>query len=84
LQNIGLSMAPGGRIYIIGGILENSRLSPSSSLGMGLVFLNFYDDGGAYTEKEHEEMLTAAGFTDIVPEHEALSDGMGIISASRL
>jgi hypothetical protein len=84
LKNIGLSMAPGGQIYIIGSILENSCLSPPSSLGMGLVFLNFYDDGRAYTEKEHEEMLTAAGFTDIVPEHEALSDGMGIISARRL
>ena len=84
LKNIGLSMAPGGRIYIIGSILENSCLSPQSSLGMGLVFLNFYDDGRSYTEKEHEEMLTSAGFTDIVPEHEALSDGMGIISARRL
>jgi len=84
LKNIGLSMVPGGRIYIIGGILENSCLSPPSSLGMGLVFLNFYDDGRAYTEKEHDEMLTAAGFTDIVLEHEALSDGMGIIGARRL
>ena len=84
LKNIGLSMAPGGRIYIIGSILENSCLAPPSSLGMGLVFLNFYDDGRSYTEKEHEEMLTTAGFTDIVLEHEALSDGMGIISARRL
>ncbi|MGO9376337.1 MAG: methyltransferase [Syntrophobacteraceae bacterium] len=84
LKNIAQSIVPGGRIYIIGGILENSRLSPLSSLGMGLVFLNFYDDGRAYTEKEHEEMLTAAGFTAIVPDHEALSDGMGIISARRL
>ncbi|SPJ14798.1 O-methyltransferase (modular protein) [Syntrophobacter sp. SbD2] len=82
--NIGQAMAPGGKIYIIGSILENSCLSPPSSLGMGLVFLNFYEDGKAYTEKEHQEMLGNAGFTDINVEHETLIDGMGIVSARKM
>lgn len=47
----------------------------------GLVFLNVYDQGKAYTENEYREMLTIAGFTDITVEHDALIDGMGIISA---
>lgn len=83
LKHIGRSMPPGARLYVIGSILEDSRLSPPSSLGMGLVFLNFYDEGRAYTEGEHSEMLTAAGFTDIAVEHEALVDGMGIVSARK-
>lgn len=83
LRHIGQCMAPGGRIHIIGSILEDSRLSPPSSLGMGLVFLNFYDEGKAYTKGEHQEMLANAGFTDITVEQEALVDGMGIVSASR-
>ncbi len=81
--NIGQAMATGGKIYIIGSILENSCLSPASSLGMGLVFLNFYDDGNAYTETDHREMLGNAGFTDINVEHDALIDGMGIVSARK-
>jgi hypothetical protein len=83
IKHIGQSMVPGGRIYIFGSILENSRLSPLSSLGAGLAFLNLYDEGKAYTEKEHREMLLNAGFTDITVEHEALIDCMGIVSATK-
>ncbi|MBI5594389.1 MAG: hypothetical protein HY881_28405 [Deltaproteobacteria bacterium] len=83
IKHIGQSMVPGGQIYIFGSILENSRLSPLSSLGAGLVFLNVYDDGKAYTENEHREMLLNAGFADITVEHEALVDGMGIVSARK-
>ena len=82
--NIGRAIAPGGKIYIIGSILDNSCLSPPSSLGMGLVFLNFYEDGKAYTEKDHQEMLGNAGFTDINVEHDTLIDGMGIVSARKM
>lgn len=81
LKCISRSMAPGGRIFIFGSILENSRLSPPSSLASGIAFLNIYDHGKAYTENEYRKMLTNAGFTDIAVEHDALVDGMGIISA---
>lgn len=81
LKCISQSMVPGGRIFIFGSVLENSCLAPLSSLVFGLVFLNVYDQGKAYTENEYREMLTIAGFTDIAVEHDALIDGMGIISA---
>lgn len=42
---------------------------------------NAYDHGKAYTEKEYQEMLTNAGFTDIAVEYDALVDGMDIVSA---
>ena len=84
LKCISQVMAPRGRIFIFGSVLENSCLAPPASLAGGLAFLNLYDHGKAYTEKEYQEMLTIAGFTDITVEHNALVDGMGIVSAKKL
>lgn len=84
LKCISQSMVSKGRIFIFGSVLENSCLAPPSSLAFGLAFLNFYDHGKAYTEKEYQEMLTNAGFMDITVEHDALVDGMGIVSAIKL
>jgi hypothetical protein len=83
LKSISHSMVPGGRIFIFGSVLENSCLAPPSSLANGLVFLNLYDYGKAYTENEYQEMLTNAGFIDITVEHDALVDGMGIVKAKK-
>jgi hypothetical protein len=84
LKNISRAMAPGGPIYIIGTFLENSRRAPLSSVGGGLVFLNCYDDGGAYAEEEYAEMLREAGFSEPTIEFEAFNDGLGRIIAHKL
>lgn len=84
LNCISQSMLPGGRIFIFGSVLENSCLGPPPSLAFNLASLNIYDHGKAYTEKEYQEMLTHAGFTDIAIEHEALADGMSIVSAQKI
>ena len=81
LRHVGKSMPPGGRIYIFGNVLWNSRLGPPASLAFSLVFLNVYDHGKAYTEEEYREMLTNSGFTGTTIEHDVLSDGMGLVSA---
>ena len=83
LQHVGQSMVPGGRLFIFGNVLENSRLGPPASIALSLVFLNVYDDGKAYTEDEYREMLSAAGFVDIAIEHDVLPDGMGVVSARK-
>lgn len=84
LENVGRSMTAGGKIFIVGSILDNSRLGPMSSLAYSLVFLNTYDNGGAYTEDEYRGMLTQTGFGEISVSLEALSDGMGIVSATKV
>ena len=81
LLNIGRSLLPGGRILIFGNVLNDTRLGPSASIAYGLVFLNTYDDGKAYTEEEYREMLENAGFKHIVIDHDFLTDGMGLVSA---
>ncbi len=79
LNNIAAAMAPGGRIYIFGNVLQSSRLGPPSSIAFSLVFLNVYDSGAAYTEAQYREMLEGAGFGDVTVEYDVLSDGMGMV-----
>lgn len=82
LQNIGHALSPGGRIFIVGNVLENSRLGPPSSIAFSLVFLNTYDHGRAYTEDEYRGMLDSTGFTDFSVDYEAL-DGACLIRARK-
>jgi SAM-dependent methyltransferase len=83
LKNISQVLVPGGYIYIVGCILDNTRLSPTASIAFSLVFLNVYEDGGAYTEKQHHDWLIEAGFTDVSIEHNVMSDGLGVVSARK-
>jgi len=81
LRHIGAALHPGGRLYIVGRILDDSRLAPVDTVGFNVVFLNIFDEGRAYTEGEHRTWLTAAGFAEIarVP----LPEGVSIITARK-
>ena len=81
LECVGRSLLPGGRILIFGNVLDNSRMGPPASLAYGLVFLNSYDHGSAYTEDEYRKMLATAGFGDVSVRYEVLSDGMCMVGA---
>ena len=82
LTNVGRIVKPGGEIYILGSILDDSRVTPSETVGFNLVFLNIYDGGQAYTEKEHRDWLIEAGFGEI--ERVSLPNGTGIIKAQKV
>ena len=47
----------GGCIYILGYVIDDSRLYPESSVTWNLHFLNIYDDGQAFTEAEYQSWL---------------------------
>jgi hypothetical protein len=79
LQHIGAALNPGGRLYIVGRVLDDSRLSPLGTVGFNLVFLNMFDAGRAYTEREHREWLTAIGLTNI--ERTLIAEDNSIITA---
>lgn len=61
LLNVGEAIKPGGEIYILGQILDDTRITPLEVVGFNLFFLNTFDDGQAYTEKQHRDWLTEAG-----------------------
>ena len=66
LKHISQVINPGGTLYIVGGLdLDNSRLSPPDLVTFNLLMLNVYDNGQLYTEQEHREWLTEAGFEEI-------------------
>ena len=81
LANVARALEPGGRIYIMGRMLDDSRLGPPESVAFNMVFINVYDDGRAYTESEHRGWLAAAGFRDV--ERHRIGEGNSIMTATR-
>jgi cyclopropane fatty-acyl-phospholipid synthase-like methyltransferase len=82
IYHVGAALVPGAAIYIVGRILEDSRLAPPDTVTINLVFLNVYDDGQAYTAGEYTAWMTAAGFADVKIAFDALP-GAGLITARK-
>src|SRR5262245_50654599 len=83
LRNVGAAIEPDGALFIVGHVLEDSRLTPAPSVGMNLAFLSIYDEGQAYTEHEHRSWLDAAGFSDIAVHYGAAPGGASIVTARK-
>ena len=83
LKNIAAAINPGGTIYIVGQILDDSRTSPPEAVGFNLILINNYDAGESYTEREHREWLGEAGFVDIERSKTPLAGGLGLITARK-
>ena len=83
VKHIGAAVNPGGKIYIIGQILDDSRTSPLEAVGFNLAFISTYDAGESYTETEHRDWLSEAGFVDIERANFLLGDGSGLITARK-
>jgi SAM-dependent methyltransferase len=81
LRHIGAALHPGGRLYIVGRMLDDSRLAPVDTVGFNVVFLNIFDDGRAYTEGEYRTWLTAAGFAEIA--RVTLPEGVSLMMARK-
>ncbi len=81
LRHVNQSMEPGGTLFILGTILDDSRLAPSFAVKSNLNFLNVYDEGRAYTEGEYREWLENAGFVFL--ERVVAQDGTSIIKAQK-
>jgi O-methyltransferase domain len=77
LQHVGAALTPGGRLFIIGQILDDTHTTPLEAVGFNLIFLNTFEAGESYTEGEHRAWLHAAGFVDVVREPFLLRDGFG-------
>lgn len=82
LIHAGQALSPGGWLYIVGNVMENSHLGPPISMAYSLVFLNSYDDGRAYTEKEYFDMLVRAGFENMRVDYD-LIEGLCLVEAQK-
>ena len=83
VKHISSAVNPGGKIYIIGQILDDSRTSPLEAVGFNLTFINLLDAGESYTEKEHRDWLGEAGFVDIERTNFLLADGSSLLTARK-
>ncbi len=83
LKHVGAAVRPGGKIYIIGQILDDSRRAPLEAVGFNLAFLNMFEAGESYTEGEYREWLTDAGFVDIERAKFLLVDN-GLMTARKV
>ncbi len=83
VQNISGAILPGGSIYIVNQILDDSRISPPSSVGFNLRAINQFEAGVAHTEREYREWLSEAGFVDIERANFTLAGGLGLMTARK-
>ena len=82
LTNIGNVIEPGGAVYILAHILDDSRCAPTETAVFNLVFLNIYEDGQAYTVGEYREWLKEAGFGEV--DRTLLEGGSSLLTARKL
>lgn len=59
------ALTPGGCLYIIARIVDDSRTSPRDTALLNLVFLNSYEGGRAFAESDYREWLAEAGFINV-------------------
>ena len=77
----GEALRPGGDIYIVGRVLDDTRLGPPETVAFNVVFLSVYDGGQAHTEGRHRQWLKEAGFIDITRKQ--LAGGYSVIQARK-
>ena len=81
LQNVSQVIEPGGAIYIVGPVIDNSRISPPATVGSNLHFINIFDEGQASTEQELRDWLAEAGFVGF--ERTTLPGVQSIVTARK-
>ena len=75
------ALVPQGSVFIIGEVLDDSRLSPPQIAAANFAFANIYDEGRAFTEAEHRAWLAETGFTTF--ERRLLPSGESIIRTEK-
>ena len=81
IANVGQAIRSGGEIHVVGRVLEDSRLEPSTSVIFDMVYLNIYEGGAAHTFSEHRAWLEAAGFGQVTMQNGSV--GSKIVSATK-
>jgi len=59
------ALMPGAPLYVVGWILDDSRLSPPNYVADNLRLASQYDEAQLHTEADHRALLSEAGFKDI-------------------
>ncbi|MEQ8661140.1 MAG: methyltransferase [Gammaproteobacteria bacterium] len=74
-------LAPGGECFVVGRMLDDSRLAPLDAVAVNVMFLNVYEAGQAYTESEYRGWFEQAGLSGNV--RLPLAGGYSIMHGTR-
>jgi SAM-dependent methyltransferase len=80
-KNVYKITKPSGVIFVLGHILDDSRISPLEEIWCSILNMNFYHSPGSYTEGEYKNWLIEAGFVQI--ERDSLPNGDGVMVARK-
>ncbi len=83
VANVSQAIEPGGAIYVVGWILDDTRVAPLELAAYNLVFLSAFDHAQMYTEGEIRGWLVDAGFRDVTRERSARVWGTDFMKARR-
>ncbi|MGD9603579.1 MAG: methyltransferase [Gammaproteobacteria bacterium] len=81
VRHVVAALAPGGRLFVIGRMLDDDRLAPLDAVAVNVMFLNVYDHGQAYTESEYRAWLHDAGLRNVA--RQPLAGGYSIMTGVR-
>jgi cyclopropane fatty-acyl-phospholipid synthase-like methyltransferase len=81
LKNTSNCLNPNGEIFMLGRMLDDSRLSPTEAVAINIMFLNIYPDGQAYSENEYRSFFLKAGLEKI--QRKNISGGYSILHARK-
>lgn len=81
LGNVAAVLRSGGEVYILGHVLDDSRLAPPVAVQFNLFLLTAYDTGAAYTASEYRAWLEAAGFGGMA--RTVFADGSSLLVARK-
>jgi 2-polyprenyl-3-methyl-5-hydroxy-6-metoxy-1,4-benzoquinol methylase len=81
MQNVTKALNPNGEIFMLGRMLDDSRLSPTEAVAVNVMFLNVYPSGQAYTESEYRSFFLEAGLENI--QRKQISGGYSILHANK-
>lgn len=81
IRNVGQCIPAGGEIYILGYVLDDARASPWEAAAWDVAFINIYEAGQSYTDREYREWLQAAGFGQI--ERQLMANNMSLLTACK-
>jgi predicted O-methyltransferase YrrM len=83
VSRVSHALAAGGAIYVVGWILDDSRITPPELATYNLQFATALDHGGVYTEGEIQRWLTEAHCHDAIRVRSAAAYGGDFIMAHR-
>lgn len=63
LRHAVAALAPGGECFVVGRMLDDSRLAPLDAVAVNVMFLNVYEAGQAWTESEYRDWFGQAGLS---------------------